>query len=136
MSSTEPLDTEPELITAQDLQPVNEDSPKEEASDAEDEVKQQSWRQVPESELHVILVNDKPRFYSKTAEEARNKIWEIVNFVTELHPDWKYYTVQVSENEYQITRVYNWWVTQYEEVYKTLRIEKVVQLEFYTPKND
>jgi hypothetical protein len=143
MSSTEPLETEPELITAQDL-PENQNNKAESEesvdgqSDTESETSETEslWKQVPDSELHVILVDDHPRYYAKTVEEARSKIWDIVKVIAEIHPDWKYYTVQVSENEYQITRVYKWWVMQYEQIYRTLRIEPISQIEFSFPEEE
>ena len=82
------------------------------------------------SEQYVILVNDRPRFYTSTEEEAIETIWKLINYVRRLHPDWKYYTVRAEENELHLTRTYNFWITQYEEIVYYFRWQKIEQIKF------
>lgn len=129
MSSAEKLESDPEVITHEDLDVEN--TTEEYNSDTEQDSDTPSWRLVPDTDLYVISINGNPRFYSTSPDKAKDKIWEIIKFITNAHPDWRYYAVQVAENEFQLTRSYKWLLLQYEEVYKVIRFDKISRLEFY-----
>uniref|UniRef100_A0A6C0EQB9 Uncharacterized protein n=1 Tax=viral metagenome TaxID=1070528 RepID=A0A6C0EQB9_9ZZZZ len=126
-AQTEAVETEAVETEAVETEAVETEAVETEAVETE-AVETKPWFAV--SEQYVILVNDRPRFYTSTEEEAIETIWKLINYVRRLHPDWKYYTVRAEENELHLTRTYNFWITQYEEIVYYFRWQKIEQIKF------
>lgn len=103
-----------------------------ECSESEEENdNREKWRNKEGSEMYLLTIDGKPRFYEKTLEDTEKRIEDIVRFMEFKHPDWTFNVVRATENEYHLTRIYKWFLVQYEEVYRRIRFDKVYQIEFY-----
>lgn len=104
------LITDLDIISTKDLQPED------------------SWRQVPESKLYLISVNNTPVCYEKNREDAIEKCLQLSEFYTECHPDWNYYREYDEHGNCKITRMRKWLVISYEETYRTISYREISQI--------
>jgi hypothetical protein len=135
MTSVEPLNADPEVISARDI--VNEENPVHEEKTSGNvsptegtEDSEKPFTITKGSTRYVISINERPRFYVRTKDQAVAKIERIAEYLTDAHPDYNFYLNQVTENVWQMTRSYRWFLISYEEVYRTIRYDKVVDIVF------
>jgi len=81
--NNQPIDNENEYLTGDDNKEVNTDSQSESSSSQDDDSNTEEVIPLSlkdDSELFVLSVDGIPRFYTKTIEEARNKMWAYAKF--------------------------------------------------------
>lgn len=87
------------------------------------------------SRRYVISIDNKPKFYVDTIEKVPTKVDEIMEYLTDIHPDYNMFTNQVAPNVWTISRSYRWFAISYEEIVKTITCNTIHQIEF-TPCKD
>ena len=83
--------------------------------DEDDEVDCETVVVVPDSEMYVISVNDKPHYYVRTQDEADLCMWHVARNLVNLSPNFTTRYVKVGINELHIERQCNWYVMSYAE---------------------
>ena len=77
------IDKEEEYLTGDDKKEVNTDSKSDSSSSQDDDSNTEEVMSLSlkdDSELFVLSVDGVPRFYTKTIDEAREKMWNYVKF--------------------------------------------------------
>lgn len=89
------------------------------------------WRNKKNSQLFVISVDGVPRFYAKSRNKAEKKVHDIVHFIEYRHPDWDIYLERATDDLYHLVKTYKYFIVQYDQIYRRIRINAVHELEFY-----
>jgi len=157
MSTVEPLNSEPELLTKPQhtdkvictcqchvcnlpiLSPSLEEKEKneenndteedDENNDTEEEEPHPLYTRIENSGIFLVSVNHRPLFYCQTRQEA---VDQATDFLRNLPQDLGSYTycIDQEDDEIVLTSRYKWFVIQYDTVESTATIKEISRVQF------
>jgi len=137
-SIDEPQVVEHPEISSDREKPETSDSENESSGSEENKAEYQTLKSIPDSDRYVLSINERPKYYVKTAEEADICMWHVARCLCKLDPDYTTRYVRVGRNALNIERECNWYVISYPEIVHRLRYHKVegVRLEMVEEKSE
>ena len=79
------------------------------------------------NKVFVISIDDEPFFFTKTEDDAQDKILDIAEDICD-NDDWVYYIKAIDYNIVKITRIYKYYTISYEQIFKIIRYDEIEEI--------
>ena len=120
--STEQLDEAIQPFSSDDEDNMSENS------DYEDTLEGNNCSLLFNEAIYVITVNEKPKCFTKTEEDAKKMMWEVARKLYVTHPSYKTFLVKTGPNTMEVEERYKWFVMSHRQTAYYLKYHKIPRI--------